>query len=466
MSVTLRPYQVDAVNRLRTSFRMLKRAPLLVIPTGGGKTVIFSYITSGTASKGKRVLVVAHRVELLKQASKKLTDAGVEHGVIAPGFSRTRNACQIASIQTISRKPEAFGMFDLIIIDEAHHSVAGQYVKLIAAQPRAKLLGVTATPERGDGRGLGITAGGVFDDIVIGPTVRELIDGGYLVKSKVFAPAHSPDLSGVRTRMGEYAADDLAAVMKAPSITGEATSHYAKYAPGKPAIAFCVSVDHAKVTAATFRAAGWRAVAVDGTTPAPERYAAIGGLSNGSVQVLCTCSLVDEGLDVTSVGAIILLSPTKSLGRHMQRVGRGLRPEAGKENLILLDHAGSTFVFGMPDEDREWSLDGRPKKEQAPATKQCKECFAIFSRASVCPECGHSTASEDNAARELEVIAGELEEINAAKLDAMRKTPLDKLLTGRETLDELHQIQKAKGYKSGWALHVIRERRERRSVAA
>lgn len=462
--VTLRPYQESAVDGLRESYRRGKRAPLLVLPTGAGKTVVFSYITSGTAAKSKRVLVVAHRVELLKQASKKLSDAGVEHGIIAPGFTRTRDAVQVASIQSISRKPGAFGMFDLIIIDEAHHSVAGQYVKLIAAQPQAKLLGVTATPERGDGRGLGITAGGVFDDIVVGPTVRELIEGGYLVKSRVFAPATGPDLSGVKIRMGEYAADDLAAAMAKPSITGEATTHYAKYAPGKPSIVFCVSVDHAKVTAATFRSAGWRAVAVDGSTPAPERDAAIGGLSNGSVQVLCTCSLVDEGLDVTSVSAVILLAPTKSLGRHMQRVGRGLRPEAGKEHLILLDHAGSTLLHGLPDEDRAWSLEGRPKKEVASATKQCKKCFAIYSPRPVCPECGHSTEAEDKAARELEVIAGELAEIDAERLASIRKTPLAKLLTGHETLPELLEIQKTKGYKTGWAFHVMRERRMRRAA--
>jgi DNA repair protein RadD len=154
--IELRPYQFTAVKNLRDSYGRGNKAPLLVMPTAAGKTIVFSYITQGTAAKRKRVLIIAHRRELITQASRKLSEAGVEHGIIAPGFTATRDSVQVASIQTISRKPEAFGAFDLIIIDEGHHSVAGQYARLIAAQPTAKLLGVTATPERADGRGLGV----------------------------------------------------------------------------------------------------------------------------------------------------------------------------------------------------------------------------------------------------------------------------------------------------------------------
>lgn len=351
------------------------------------------------------------------------------------------------------------------LVHNCHHTVAGQYIAIIAAQPSAKLLGVTATPERGDSRGLGISAGGVFDDIVIGPTVAELIAGEFLTPVRVFAPATGPDLSGVRIKMGDYEKAGLAAVMNVPTLTGEATSHYAKHAGGKPAIAFCVSVDHAKSTAAAFRAAGFRSVAADGSMPPAERDAAIGGLADGSVQVLCSCSLIDEGLDVPAVSAVLLLNPTRSLGRYLQQVGRGLRPAPGKSHLVVLDHAGSTLAHGMPDGDREWSLDGRPKKQQAAPTRQCPECFAIFSPAAACPECGHSFAAEIKEARELEVIAGELEEINAAKIEALRKTPLARLLTGRETMAELLEIQKAKGYKPGWARYVMFERREQRERA-
>jgi DNA repair protein RadD len=464
--IALREYQDVSVRALRAAYAAGKRAPLLALPTGGGKTVIFSYVTHGAQARGKRVLIVAHRRELIRQASNKLSDVGVQHGIIAPGFTPTRDTVQVASVQTLGNRLDRIGEFDLIVIDEAHHSVAGSWSRLIASQPRAKLLGVTATPERGDGRGLGITAGGVFDTLVTGPSVRWLTDNGYLAPARVFAPAHAPDLSGVAIRMGDYDRGGLSDAMNKPTITGDAEAHYRKHLNGAPAIVFCVDVQHAKDVAAAFAKMGWRATAADGSMKAPERDAAIGGLATGAVQVLCTCDLISEGLDVPAVSGVILLRSTKSLGLFLQQVGRGLRMAPGKSHLVVLDHAGCTLRHGMPDEERTWSLEGRPKKEQAPPTRQCPTCFAIFSPASVCPECGHSFESEIKAARELEVIAGELEEINAARLDALRRTPLAQLLTGRETLSELMEIQKTKGYKQGWAFHVIRERRERRGAAA
>lgn len=455
--ISLRDYQDTSVRALRAAYAAGKKAPLLALPTGGGKTVIFSYVTHGAAARGKRVLIVAHRRELIRQASRKLSDVGVQHGIIAPGFTPTRDMVQVASIQTLGNRQ--VGEFDLIVIDEAHHSVAGQWMKLIASQPRAKLLGVTATPERGDGRGLGISAGGVFDDLVVGPSVRWLTDNGYLSPARVFAPAHAPDLSGVAIRMGDYERAGLSDAMNKPTITGDAEAHYRKYLNGAPAIVFCVDVQHAKDVAAAFCNMGWRATAADGSMKAPDRDAAIGGLATGAVQVLCTCDLISEGLDVPAVSGVVLLRSTKSLGLFLQQVGRGLRTAPGKSHLVVLDHAGCTLRHGMPDADREWSLDGRPKKDAAPPTKQCPKCYAIHAPARVCPECSHSYEAEIKAARELEVIAGELEEINQARLDLLRKTPLNELITGRESWAELEEIRKARKYHPMWSRHQMRERR-------
>lgn len=473
----LRQYQTTAVDALRAAFRTGKRAPLLVLATGGGKTVCFAYITHGSAAKGKRVLIVAHRRELIRQASRKLSDAGVEHGIIAPGFTPTRDPVQVASIQTLANRLDKIGEFDLIVIDEGHHAPAAGYVKLIASQPNAKTLLVTATPERLDGRGLGIHAGGCCDEIVIGPSSGDLIREGYLTPIRVFAPATGPDLSGVKIRMGDYERGGLETAMSAPTLVGDAVEHYARHAPGKPAVAFCVSVEHAKSVAATFRAAGWRAVAADGSMSTEDRDAALGGLATGAVQVLCVCDLVSEGLDIPGISVVILLRATKSLVNFLQWIGRGLRPvyasgfdlgdqggrtaaiaASDKPHCLVLDHAGCTLTHGMPDAERAWSLDGRPKKQAGPPTKQCSKCFAIYTPRPVCPECGHSTAKEDKAAREMEVIAGELAEIDAAKLEALRTTPLTKLLTGRETRAELEEIRKAKKYHPGWVRHVLRER--------
>jgi DNA repair protein RadD len=461
MSVTLRPYQTDAAERVRNSFRIRRKAVLLVVPTGGGKTVIFAYVTEGAARKGNRVLVVAHRRELIRQASRKLADAGVDHGIIAPGFSRTNDPVQVASIQTIGRRPMAFGMFDLIIIDEAHHSIAGSYVQLIAAQPQAKLLGVTATPERADGRGLGISVGGVFDDMVLGPSVQDLVDGGYVTPARVFGPAVRPDLSGVRIRGGDYEKSGLEVAMDVPTLTGDAVSHYARHVPGQPNIAFCVSVQHAKNVAATFRAAGWRAFAVDGTDDADYRDRVINGLATGETQVLCTCDLISEGLDVPAVSAVSLLRPTQSLGLYLQQVGRGLRPAPGKTHLTVLDHAGCVMTHGLPEDDRTWSLTGREKKAPPPAIKQCPTCFTIHKPAQACPACGHCYAKTGSAAgRELQQVEGDLMEISAEML-RLRTTPLAQLLTGQETRAQLEAIRQARGYKPSWVWNVLQDRRAR-----
>lgn len=485
-AVVLRDYQADGTDRLRIAYGSGKRAVLFVLATGGGKTICFAYITHGAASKGKRVLIVAHRRELIRQASRKLSEAGVEHGIIAPGFTPTRDPVQVASIQTLANRLDKIGQFDLITIDEGHHAVAGTYVKLIASQPNAKLLLVTATPERLDGKGLGLTAGGCCDEIVIGPSSGELIREGYLTPVRVFAPATGPDLSGVKVRMGDYEKAGLADAMSAPTLVGDAVEHYARHAAGKPAVAFCVSVEHAKSVAATFCAAGWRAVAADGSMSTPDRDAALGGLATGAVQVLCVCDLVSEGLDIPGISAVILLRATKSLVNFLQWIGRGLRPvypagadlstasarvsaiaASDKPACIVLDHAGCTLTHGMPDAEREWSLDGRPPKQKAPPTKQCPECFAIHAPAAVCPECGHSYEAEIAAekAREMEVIAGELQELtntpawsNGINIATARGHDWNELLGLADTEEKLKAIAQARKFHHRWVHHQMAAR--------
>lgn len=459
--IELRPYQVDLVDRIRGAFRRHKRV-LAVAPTGAGKTVVFSFVARTSSSRGKRVLIVAHRRELIRQASAKLTSTGVPHGIIAPGFTPNAEMVQVGSVQTLGRRLDKIGLFDLIVLDESHHAVAGQWADLIATQPAAYVLGVTATPERLDGRGLGVSAGGCFDDMVIGPTIADLIADGYLTPSRVFAPISAPDLTGIATKGGDFDPSGLQNAMDVPSITGDSVAHYTKYAAGLPAIAFCVSVRHAAAVAAAFREAGWRAVEANGSTPAAERDAAIQGLATGATQVLCVCDLVSEGLDIPLVGAVILLRPTKSLGLYVQQVGRGLRPAPGKTHLIVLDHAGNTLRHGLPDMSHAWTLNGRKKRsrksdaEKGPAVKQCASCFLMNpASARRCIECD----AEFEGGREVEVVDGDLAEIDASMLETLRREPLGQLLSGAKTEADLKQIAKAKGYKRGWVQHVLRSRR-------
>jgi superfamily II DNA or RNA helicase len=453
----LRDYQENAVQDIRNSYIAGKRAPLLVLPTGGGKTVVFSYIGATTAARQKRVIVLVHRVELLRQTSAKLLEAGVSHGLVNPLFTPSyRESVQVASVQSLVRRLQLVDAPDLIIIDEAHHATAGTWRKIIEAFPRARLLGVTATPIRSDGDGLGVESGGLFDDLIIGPQVAELIERGYLVKPIIFAPTERIDLRGVRTVRGDYDQQELEQRVDKPQITGHAVEHYRRFCDGAPAVAFCISVAHAQHVADEFRAAGYRSAAVDGSMEDGERKRILTGLGTGEIQVVTSCDLISEGTDIPAIACAILLRPTQSLGLYLQQVGRALRPCEGKDRAIILDHVGNVLMHGLPDEPREWSLDGEEKKtrkkneEKKVRVKQCERCFVVHEPAPVCPNCGFIYESKS---RSVETVEGELKEITPEQRAALRKQQRSEV--GRaKTLEELERVERQRGYKPGWAKHV------------
>jgi superfamily II DNA or RNA helicase len=351
-TIEQRDYQTHQIEVLRASFAAGHRSPLAVAPTGSGKTVMFAAIVAGATRKQRRTLIVVHRRELIRQASAKLAWAGVEHSVIAAGFDPMPGALvQVASIQTIARRLDELPAFDLIVFDEAHHTRADSWQRLIKSQPPAKILGFTATPARLDGQGLGTAHGGPFDDLVLGPSTAELIADRYLAPVRCFAPAQRLDLSRVRVIAGDYVRDEAAAAVNTATITGNAVDEYRRRCDHTPAIGFCCTVAHAEAVAQAFRAHGYRAAHVSGETPKDERDGLIAGLGTGQVEVLTSCALIDEGLDVPSVGAVILLRPTKSLVLHRQQIGRGMRPAAGKDALIVLDHVGNVLAHGLPEQE-------------------------------------------------------------------------------------------------------------------
>lgn len=459
----LRPYQADAVSNLRASYASGKRAPLFVLPTGGGKTFVFTYVSQKTVERNKSVCILVHRQELLMQASRSLRDMGVPHGLISPRFARNNEPVQIASVQTLIRRLKRYPeQFDLIVIDEAHHAVAGSWRKIIDLMPNAKILGVTATPIRTDGQGLS----DVFDDLVVGVSMSSLIDMGFLVRPIVYAPPTAVDLSGVRKRGGDFDTTQLADRMDKPTITGSAVEHYKKLCAGKPAIAFCASVAHAQHVAEQFRAAGFNSVSLDGTMLDTERRAALDGLANGSIHVLTSCDIVSEGTDIPVVEAAILLRPTQSTGLYIQQVGRALRAAPGKTKAIILDHVGNVLRHGMPDEQRDWTLDGIARGKAANdnepdiTVKQCERCYAVFKPSPVCPQCGHVHAIKE---RQLSETDGELTEVDPAAIEAMRREQRREIGKAR-TLEDLQKIAKERGYSKGWAFHIHRARGQRQSA--
>lgn len=417
MNITLRDYQNESVEAVRDAYRDAYRSPLLVLPTGGGKTVVFSYITEQMDKNGKRVYILVHRQELLYQTSKKLSEFGVTHGIISPGHSMTGDRVQVASVQTLVRRLERYPSSDLLIVDEAHHAGAGTWSKILSHYSNSKILGVTATPIRMDGKGLGVDCGGFFDTLVEGPTTASLIQQGYLSEPIVFAPPSGIDFNNIPKRGGDFDKKILAERTDKPKITGCAIEHYSKLCPGVPAICFCVSIAHAEHVAAEFRAAGWAAESLDGTMSDSVRKARINSLASGQIKVLTSCDIISEGTDIPVVGAAILLRATKSLGLYLQQVGRALRVYPGKKNAYILDHVGNCFVHGLPDEIRSWSLHGlkqrgkKDKDDNEPGLKlkQCEKCYQVYRQGVVaCPFCGHIPKT----GREIQQVDGELQVVN------------------------------------------------------
>jgi DNA repair protein RadD len=402
----LRPYQTQLVTEIRGQYQLGRKAVLAVLPTGGGKTVCFAHIAQAASVKGNRVLILVHRQELLDQASRAMP---VPHGVIAAGRAMDlSHTVQVASVQTVARRlhllPRDF--FQLLVVDEAHHTTAATSAKVIAHFHSAKLLGVTATPIRGDGRGLGEH----YQAMVQGPTAAELTSEGYLAPARVLAPPGF-DSAGLRKRMGDF--DTKQAEQRVGTIMGDCLGHYRKHLSGQTAIAFCCSVAHAEAVAALFQSAGIAAASIDGSMDTSTRRELLQRLAVGDLKVLTSCALIGEGVDVPSVGGCILLRPTASVGLHLQMIGRCLRPQPGK-TAVVLDHVGNTLRLGHHLEERDWTLDGLKKRdrEAAPSVKVCPTCFATSpSAALVCRDCGHVFAPPER--RELKQVEGELVEHSA-----------------------------------------------------
>lgn len=482
----LRDYQTKCVAGIRECFRNLIESVLLVLPTGGGKTVIFTYIAQQSSLRKKRVLILVHRVELLRQTSNALNRFDVEHGMINPQYTPNFNAnVQVASVQTIIKRLNYFTAVnwypDTIIVDEAHHATAGSWKKIIEYFPESKVIGVTATPIRSDGQGLGRKCGGMFDELIEGPNMPWLMDEGFLVRPRIFGTPEKLDLSDVHTKMGDYNKNDLSNLVDKPKIIGSAVEHYRKLCPNTPTIVFCVSVAHAEHVAQEFRNAGYRFYSIDGSTDDLMRKQLIDGLTNGSVDGLTSCDLIGEGTDIPRATTAIELRPTQSKGLNFQQRGRVLRPvyapgfdletregrlasiaASEKPYAFILDHVGNTERHGLPYDVQEWTLDGETKKrgkknqEVAIRVDMCESCFAVYEPAPVCPMCGHVNKKRDPTPKQVE---GELKEITAQTLLLKKEKKVEQ---GKaQTLDDLKKIAAERGYKPSWANMIFTSRQKK-----
>lgn len=391
---TLRPYQTDALKRVIDAWRDGARSVLLVAPTGSGKTSVFSSLAA-QVQLTQGVLINTHRRELVDQAANRLREFGVEFGLIMSGEARNPRArTQIATVQTLVKRQ--FPRAALVINDEAHLSTAATWTTILAQYPHARILGVTATPWRLGGKPLA----GAYDAIVIAATPAELRQQGYLCDYVGFSYL-APDLSEVSSNGSEFNEKESAAAMSGTLIVDNVVEQWGTHARELSTVVFAVTVEHSKQLTARFKAAGVRAEHLDGQTPLFQRQAILRRVDRGETRVLCNVGVAVEGLDIPRLKCCVLARPTMSLARAIQMMGRVRRP--WQEQVARIhDHAFNIKRHGLPDQDRDYSLNS--KAEKPPSLSTCSECLAVYT-GSACPACGAQNEVKPAAERVLQTVA-------------------------------------------------------------
>lgn len=467
--IRLREDQEDVRAKLRVALRS-SSSVLAFAPTGFGKTVLAAALIQILFNAGKRVIFAVHRIDLIKQTAGTFEKFGIPFSYIAAGYHfNPYHRVYIASILTLKNRLGKIPA-DYIFVDEAHLSAAAGWAAVAAhyKEAGAKLIGLTGSPERLDGKPLG----DVWDKMVMGPSVRWLIDNGHLSRYRAFAPKGVVDTSGLHIRKGEFVQAEVDLLMEGKAVIAGAAKHWRAKADGLRTIAFTPSVERARQYAEEFSALGIPSVALDAETPQHERAAAFNAFADRKLMVIFNCALFCEGFDLAAqvnrdvtIECVMQLSPTQSLAKHLQQLGRGLRKK--EYPAILLDMVGNLERLGLPDDDREWSLDGKKKVKREVEAMTCDECFATHPPAPVCPECGYRYPKKEVAGgggRAIEEVDHELEEID---IEAMRRERArEQAMAG--TLDELVNLATARGYKSPekWAAHVYSARMAKRGYAA
>ena len=439
----LRDYQEKLISDIRAEFVKGSRAVLAISPTGSGKTATTAAMIQRSVTRGFTALFTVHRQELMDQSITAFREQGIDHGCIAAGYDMDLSKpVQIASIETLRRRfSDISFMPSLMVVDEAAHACSRSWQEVINGYPESRIVGVTATGQRLDGKGLGA----VFQRMVLGPTTRWLIDRGYLAEFDIFAPSH-PDLSKVNSKFGDYIQNQIEPIMAASSITGDALRGYVKHCLGKRAIAFCVSVKNSIHLCEQFNLAGIPSAHIDGTTPKKERSSLVERFRNGEILVLTSVDIFSEGFDLPAVEAVLLLRPTQSLSMYLQQVGRALRPSPGKEKAIILDHAGNVRRHLFPDEPRNWTLaDARKKKmsdeERDVLIRQCPKCHYTHRPATICPYCNFVYTLQP---RKVEMIEGDL--VKLQRIKQQKKLNMEVGMT--KTREGLEKLAIDRGYKS------------------
>lgn len=449
----LRPYQSSLVAGINNYWSTHPRGKVLaVLATGGGKTVIFSSII---AAEQGATCAIAHRQELVSQMSLTLAKNGIYHRIV--GSNKTVKNCvkihmdelgktfydagskhAVASVDTIIRRGEQLANWlpsvRLWVIDEAHHVLKdNKWGKAVQMFPNARGLGVTATPCRADGNGLGSHADGVFDTMFEGVVMGELIRDGYLTDYKIFAPpsSFSREQIKVSDSTGDFNLNQMREVVNGSSlvahdektITGDVVAQYLKIARGKSGVTFTVDVASAEEIAEQYNKAGVPAAAISCNTPDLERFAAVRKFKNKEILQLVNSEILTEGFDCPGIEVVSFGRPTESYSMYSQMFGRALRPLPGKTHALIIDHVGNVMRHGLPDAPREWSLDRRERrtgKSEPSTARVCTACAAVYERfLDACPYCGEPVPKPADRSGPMQVD-GDLYELDPDVLAQMR----------------------------------------------
>jgi DNA repair protein RadD len=460
----LRDYQQHDLDAIREAFKK-NRAVLLQQPCGSGKGLLASYIVKSAAAKGNRVIFMVDRRSLVDDMSDRVKRLGVPHGVIMSTDPRRApwEPIQVASIDTITRR-DTPPVADLLIVDEARFSISPKWRKVFDKYPKARILGLDATPARTSGEGLGRSSGGIYDQMVVGPSAQDLIDKGFLVRSHVIAPP--PVAAPSKLVAGEFPAGAVSEACDTNQIIGDVVKQWQKHASDRKTIGFGADQKHCLHMAEMFRENGIEATTVFDSTPTVERRRLWSEFNSGSLRVLISVAVIGYGVDFPICKAIIDAAHTMSLSKAIQRWARASRPYKGYDHFVLLDHVGNIDRrsplapngFGFYEDDRIWSLDGKAVRspeegdDMSPGMVTCPSCYHRFRYGKKeCPGCGFVITVKH---RVMTVVEEELIERQRAEQKTMAvEAWRTKLSEDEKKAKYLEWAAKGKsrGYSEKWA---------------
>lgn len=437
MTFQLYDYQQNLVDKARKQLTT-NQGVLIVSPAGSGKSIVIAEIARLTTMKQNHVLFMVHSQELVSQIRETFKQNGVD-----PKYTT------VMTVGKIKNRLERLPYPSLIITDETHHSRAKTYTTIYNYYDQSFRLGFTASPWRMNGKGFT----DIYDTMIEGPTVEWLINNHFLAPYKYFAPTLA-DLDALKkSSTGDYSKKSMdKAVNK--TIFGDVVKHYKTIADGKQTILYAHSIEASKQIAESFTNEGIRAVHVDGKTPQSQRKKIMNEFRNGDIRILTNVDIVSEGFDVPDCSCVILLRPTASLVLHIQQSMRSMRYKPNKQATII-DHVGNYEKHGLPDTNREWTIEDREKQKKKKSdneqpTKTCEFCFAVIpSQTRICPECQHELPYEES---EFDHVDTELKEVNPVqfKVNYTKIRYKKKSIEDLETLEDYYLFAKARNYKETW----------------